>query len=78
MIWKKKSEIGLSKIIIYLWNNVVLLLAKTSKEKPMLLSKFAVYDYKKLSFIKEQCELLSNLWLKTPLSKFLYWVIFLI
>ena len=52
MKWKKKLEIVLSKIIIYLLNNVVLFLAKTSKEKPMLLSKFAVYDYKKLSFIK--------------------------
>ena len=44
---------------------------KTNKEKPMLLSMCTVCDNKKLRLIKEQevGGLLSNLGLKTPLSK---------
>ena len=45
--------------------------SKTKNGKPMLLSKCEVCGSKKLRFIKEQdtCGLLSNLRIKTPLSK---------
>ena len=48
--------------------------AKTTKGKLMLLSKFAVWNSEKNTSIKdkEACGLLSNLGLKTPLDKIQY------
>ena len=45
---------------------------KKQTVKTMLSTKCAVCDSKKSKFIKEQeaCQLLSNLGIKTPLSKF--------
>ena len=50
----------------------------TSNGKTMILSKCTICGSKKSKFIKkpEAKGLLSNLGIKTPLSKFHYWVMF--
>ena len=46
--------------------------SKTNNGKTMVLSKSAIYDFKKSRFIKKQeSRILSNLGLKTPLNKIL-------
>ena len=49
------------------------IVARTENRRIMLLSKWAVYDSKKLKLIKQQeaSGLSSSLGIKTPLSKFL-------
>ena len=88
MTTRKKNEkfkdfYSQSNILIFLWNNFILLfdakypgsnnsrVAKTKKKKPVYLSKCGVCGSKKLRFIKKQeaCGLLSNLGIKTLLSK---------
>ena len=51
--------------------NIDLKVSKTSNGRTMVLSKCAICDSKKSRFIKNQeaKELLSNLGIKTPLSK---------
>ena len=52
--------------------------SKTKNNKTMILSKCAICGSKKSTIIKEQEAkgLLSNLGIKTPLSKFQYWEMF--
>ena len=74
---KFKELISLSKILVYVQSNVIVLFEVKKKNRKSggitILSKCAVCDRGKSKFIKEQevSGLLTSLGIKTPLSKIL-------